>query len=198
MSVDATAALDKATVESIAALYPMTADEAQLFSNDFRRPFLARGYLTREELAAIVTWKSGRHKTNILKNSADTVAVVTRQAFACPEPWLAAWILQYLYAVRARVASAILTVFDPNRYTVMDVRAWSALERLGLLETLGLAQYGGVETADLDSQETYAAYLHACKRLSREMQVSLRTLDRCLWTLDKLGPAGLVQRGITL
>jgi hypothetical protein len=86
-------------------------------------------------------------KTIVLRNSYETISVVSRQAFICPEPWLAVWILSYLAAVSTRVASAVLTVYDPTRYTVMDVRAWAALEQLDL------RSYGRIDRVDLDSPD---------------------------------------------
>lgn len=189
--------LSKSFVEQVAALYDETYD-APVFAEDFRRPFLDRGYLTLDELARIVAWKTQRQKTNVLRNVSETVEAVTRQAFKCPEPWLAAWTLSYLSAVSTRVASAILTIYDPTRYTVFDIRAWSALRRLDLLGPLGLTKYGGIASVNLDSPETYAAYLDACRQLAAGAGVSLRTLDRCLWTIGGLGASELAVHGIEL
>ena len=187
-------ALNRDVVERVARLYDLGYD-AEVFCDEFRQPFLSRGYLTLDELATIVAWKSRRQKTNVLKNAAEVVAAVTRQAFAIGEPRLAAWMLRYLEAVSTRMASAILTVYDPDRYTVLDVRAWAALEQLGLLEPLGLDRFGGSATVSLNSCETYGAYVDACAQLAAATGVSLRTLDRCLWTVDRLKAGGLAEHG---
>ena len=184
-------------VERVAALYDDGYDKTVLVDS-FRGPIVERGYLTLDELARIVEWKSRRMKSVVLWNVPETVEAVTRQAFACAEPWLAVWILSYLSAVNTRMASAILSVYDPGRYTVIDVRAWRALDQLGVLGRLGLADYGGIEGAGLNSPETYAAYLDACARLAGEAGVSLRTLDRCLWIVGGLGASGLAEHGIRM
>jgi hypothetical protein len=189
--------LDGAFVERVAGLY----DEGQdtyVLSDDFRRPFLDRGYLTVEELGRITAWRMLRQKAQVLRNAPETVQVVTRQAFRCPEPWHAAWTLSYLTAVNTRVASAILTVYDPTQYAVFDIRAWSALKRLNLLEPLGLSKYGRIESVNLDSPETYAAYVDACRQLAEGAGVSLRTVDRCLWTIGGLGASELAAHGIVM
>src|SRR5215213_6088952 len=129
-SEERTDLLPQSFVERVAGLYDESYD-AHVLSDDFRRPFLERGYLTLDELGRIVAWKTLRQKAQVLRNAPHTVEAVTRQAFRCPEAWHAAWTLSYLTAVNIRVASAILTVYDPSRYTVIDVRAWSALKRLG-------------------------------------------------------------------
>ncbi|HZO27520.1 MAG TPA: hypothetical protein VFH48_16195 [Chloroflexota bacterium] len=189
--------LSGAFVNQVAALYDETND-ALVLADDFRRPFLDRGYLTLDELAKIAAWKTQRQKIHVLRNVSETVEAVTRQAFNCPEPWLAAWTLSYLTAVNTRLASAILTVFDPTRYAVFDIRTWSALKRLDVLEPLGLSKYGGIASVNLDSPETYAAYLEACRRLADEADVSLRALDRCLWTVGGLGASELAAHGIVM
>jgi len=196
-SDERTGLLDRAFVGRVAALYD-EAQDAYVLSDDFRRPFLDRGYLTLDELGRIVAWKMLRQRVQVLRNAPETVEAVTRQAFRCTEPWHAAWTLSYLHAVNTRVASAVLTVYDPTRYAVFDVRAWSALKRLDLLEPLGLTKYGGIASVNLDSPETYAAYLDECRQLAEGAGVSLRTLDRCLWTIGGLGASELAAHGIVM
>lgn len=177
--------LDRATVERIAQEYYGIEYDEPLFSDKFREPILARGYLKKDELVEIARWKAPRAAGYAERNDDKTVRLVTRCAFACPEPCLANYVLQYLHGVATRMASAILTVYKPDEYTVMDVRAWASLTRLGL-EKLGLEP-----SMDLNSSETYGAYLAACKRLADELGVDLRTLDRCLWALNGRTPEEL-------
>src|SRR6266487_847244 len=83
-----TGLLSGAFVDQVAALYDETND-ALVLADDFRRPFLDRGYLTLDELAKIAAWKTQRQKIHVLRNVSETVEAVTRQAFKCPDPWLA-------------------------------------------------------------------------------------------------------------
>jgi hypothetical protein len=46
--------LDPAFVIQVAALYDASDDEAVIVSDEFRRPILDRGHLSRDELARIV------------------------------------------------------------------------------------------------------------------------------------------------
>ena len=171
--------LDKDTVERIARdRYDVKYDTTSIFSDEFRCPILQRGYLLKDELIEIVGWKAPRRKTNAPRNDPLLVEDVTRLAFAADDPRFAAWMLCYLEGVWVRMASAILTVYDPRKYTVMDVRAWATLERMGLPK-LGLSP-----DMDLNYCDTYGSYLSACKCLASRLGVSLRTLDRCLWALN--------------
>ena len=172
--------LDKDTVERIAReRYDVKYDMTSIFSDEFRCPILQRGYLLKDELIEIVGWKAARQKPNAERNEPRLVEDVTRQAFAADDPGFAAWTLRYLAGVATRMASAILTVYNPCRYTVMDVRAWATLESEGLLPELGLSP-----DMDLNYCDTYGSYLSACKCLASRLGVSLRTLDRCLWALN--------------
>ncbi len=177
--------LNRDTIQRIAEQhYPIEYD-AVVFSDSFRLPIVNRGYLTKDELITIVKWKAARVAGQARLNSETDVEEATRDAFAAQDACTAAWRIDSLHGVGIRMASAILTVFDPCRYTVMDQRAWASLKRLGLAE-LGLADW-----MSLDSERTYQAYVDACTAIAAENQVDLRTLDRCLWALNGKLPAEL-------
>ena len=123
-------------------------------------------------------WKYPRGKSRgfAARNGSDEVAAVTHEAFVATDPITAVRLLCRLHGVGIPMASAILASFEPLRFTVIDVRAWTALDRLGLIEALGLSGLG----RQLGYFETYAAYLRVCVQLANGAQVSLRSLDRCL------------------
>jgi hypothetical protein len=201
--------LSKDTVEQIARLYDQTYDR-QVFPDKYltrshltREEFASTGYrypvrthLTVDELQRIMDWKNPRGKTlkYAEKNGAERVGAVTRSAFSKASPVEAVGELGQLDGVEVRMASAILTVFDPLRYTVLDGRTWSALKELGLLDALNLAHFDPQPY----SPGMYGAYLNACVQLAEAARVSLRTLDRCLWTLDERSLYGWARDGVSL
>jgi hypothetical protein len=73
--------------------------------------------------------------------------------------------------VKERMASAILAAFRPDRYTVMDWRAWETLRSLGHLS----------ENAPRSWRKRWVPYLETCRTLAARFDVDLRTLDRALW-----------------
>jgi len=159
--------------------------EQQLFESDFASAILERGHLQPHELASIARWKWSGAATRVQSgNSPEITERFTRAAIAHrDDPRLAIWILTYLYGVHVRMASAILTVLFPNEYTVMDARAFTALETLGW--TPDLAQVFGDQPAPadfLDRASVYECYLLTCRAKAAEFSVSLRTLDRFLYT----------------
>ncbi|MGD2217930.1 MAG: hypothetical protein PVJ64_14325, partial [Gemmatimonadales bacterium] len=143
--------------------------------------------LTKDEILDIATWKAVRSSSRVAKNPDDRVRVVTESAFKVDDPAAAAHWLTSLAGVRVRMASAILTVYDPRRYTVLDVRAWASLERLGL-DKVGLDEYLLFETPPLDDCITYRRYVAACRDLAEQLGVDLRMLDKCLWELNGRTP----------
>ena len=80
-------------------------------------------------------------------------------------------ILVGLSGISVPIASAILTVLMPNRFTVIDFRA---LESLGVRRTVTDRSIG-----------FYLKYLNFCRSLAAERGVSLRELDRALWQWSK-------------
>jgi hypothetical protein len=171
--------LNKATVEEMSAnYYDEDKYDTHIFSEEFRDPIRERGYLTKDEFMRIVRWKSAR-STGYADRSAETdVMSLTRQAFLDEGSGSAAAILDDLHGVRFRVASALLTVWDPERYTVMDVRAWKSLAGMGLIESVDTKKF------DFNRCAVYTQYLSTCRKLAAQIGVPLRTLDRCLWAMN--------------
>ena len=131
---------------------------------------IAGGDHSRETLKVIVRWKSARKIAFIDDNTDADIAKALR--FVCDTRTTeksAIETLDRLHGVGVPMASAILTTIDPEKYTVIDVRA---------LESLGLSKWDG--TASF-----YVDYLQACRALAFKYKVSLRTLDRALWQWSK-------------
>jgi hypothetical protein len=175
-----TSVLDRETVEKVAACYPPReqAKDNKVFSDDFRAPFVARGFLELEELLKIAHWKAHRAKGYIRRNDPERVQAVTGQAFAEEDPCLSVRLLDHLHGIGVPMASAILTVWKPDTFTVIDVNAWASLRRLGLLPRLTRPDSSFVYP------ETYPPYLQLCQKIATDLAVPLRTLDKCLWTLN--------------
>ena len=158
--------------------------EDRLFGDGFRDEVLARGFLLPGELAEIAYWKwYGAAPTVQSANSPELIrrfsaAAISRHS----DPRLAAWILKYLHGVNVRMASAVMAVLFPDEYTVMDVRAWSALEALGWRPDLEQVFGDQPVPGDfLDRCSVYEVYLDECRKRAAEYDVSLRSLDRFLY-----------------
>jgi len=91
----------------------------------------ARRYLTRGELEAVCRWKSPRALPRVRRNNASMVRAATRRALATRSERLRLEELRALHGVSVPMASAILTLVDPKRYGVIDIRVWQLLHAMG-------------------------------------------------------------------
>jgi hypothetical protein len=89
-----------------------------------------RGAFTRAELLLMATWKSARARPHYLRNSPALVRAVSRAALAARTEGERMAQLTRLTGVSIPVASAILTLIDPRRYGVLDIRVWQFLHAL--------------------------------------------------------------------
>ncbi len=125
-----------------------------------------KGYLTKAQFVALAAWKSERPRRRHERNSENVIREVTRFALATRVEPLPLTSLQLLGGVQARTASAILHFCHRRPYPIMDVRAvWSL----------------GIDKAPSDWVAFWPEYVRACRKLSKEGQVSMRVLDRALW-----------------
>jgi hypothetical protein len=78
----------------------------------------------------MASWKSARARRHYLQNSPALVRVVSRAALAARSERERMAALTRLAGVSIPVASAILTLLDPRRYGVLDIRVWQLLHAL--------------------------------------------------------------------
>jgi len=157
---------DHSQIDALAERYEYGQDDEALAAG----ARIAAGHYDREDLKVIVRWKSARRAALIDDNSDLDIARSLRFASdSRTSERSAIETLTKLHGVGIPVASAILTLINPDRYTIIDYRA---------LESLGVTDWP-------DSVEYYLGYLAACRELARRYHKSLRTLDRALWQWSK-------------
>lgn len=129
---------------------------------------LAQGSVDLDDVCAIVRWKAPRSVHWLPARSDDHVISALSRATATEsndEDRLDA--LLEIRGVGIPVASAVLTCLDPNRFTVIDVRALDSLGR----KPPAANQY----------RKLYLQYLAFCRREAARLGIRLRVLDRALW-----------------
>jgi len=87
--------------------------------------------LSRGEFLDICYWKSQRSIRRCEQNSASRVESVSSQVFRTKSEMLRLKLLTSLQGVSIPTASAILTLTNPKRYGVIDIRVWQLLFALG-------------------------------------------------------------------
>ena len=134
----------------------------------FRKQILSRGYLTKDDLQRVATWKSERRAALTLENSDNFIKEVTTQAFTSKDDWEKLISLTRLEGIGQPTASAILHHYDPCPYPILDIRAlWSA----------------GLKWRKRTSYPFWLEYIAFCRDIASASRnnVSIRHLDRALW-----------------
>ncbi len=143
--------------------------------------------LERDDFIRVVQWKARRAIGYARANDVEKVQRVTREAFGLASEGLIVKSiieLKELKGVRTRMATALLTFYDPDQFTVMDWRAWRALVHLRVLDAFDCW---------FENDEDYPTYLRACKELAAWFGHSLRDTDRALWALRNSSNAPVAQ-----
>lgn len=135
------------------------------------------GNRSRHQLEAIVEWKTrGRTTWQLSPNTDSEIEEALTAATVAQSERVAIGALMGLAGVNIPVASAIMAAIYPDRYTVIDFRAFHAL---------------GISKNSF-SLSDYLDYLECCQRLVKVLEIrpsvdasSLRILDRALWEWSK-------------
>lgn len=140
------------------------------------RAWKERGWLTRDEFVEAVEWKSSRARERAGRNPSIVVERVTglisELEGEMPQEELdrfRAELLTSLDGVGVPVASALLAMYQPERYGVMDRRAWKTLF--------------GRDKAPFTARD-YVRYLRRIRELGAEVGLTPREVDKALWQYD--------------
>lgn len=170
--------LDRDFVQEFSTSYDQTelsVTERSLLSETSRK-LQTRGEYDYEEFLAVCDWKSSRTRSLVQSNSRETVSEVTRIALSSSED-LRVPVLSLLRGVGTPTASALLTVWQPTIYTIIDVRVLDAMPHLShpLLAQESIPAL----------KKSYSRYLGLMRKISQDLGCDLRSLDKALWTFDK-------------
>lgn len=143
---------------------------------------MKRGYLTKAELVKVCRWKSARAIRQIRRNHPDTIRRITGAAFATRSEQKKLLLLRQLYGVSVPMASAILTLTNPGRYGVIDIRVWQLLYKMGSVQT----NAGGVGF----NFRQWDRYLTILRSFARRYKVGARDIERTLFIVHTLYQKG--------
>ena len=174
--------LSRRVLEQKETLYAETEDlyEDEITQLEALPEAFEKGTWTQEDVEWIIKWKVGnafeKPVLGYFRNNDDAI-IRDNVERAVQKSNIRAKIesLTSLSGVGVPVASAILLFINPERFTVIDDRAWRVLHETGYLPQ---------ELSADPSVEEYLMYLGSCWALANEYDVSLRTLDMALWALD--------------
>lgn len=130
------------------------------------------GGFTRAEFLAMCSWKSPRALPQCRRNPAPRIRAVSRAVLTTRSERRRMEQLIALRGVSVPTASAILTLLDPTRYGVLDIRVW---QLLFALRSVGVNARGRGFTVG-----QWLGYLRELRRHARACGVTPRALE---WTL---------------
>jgi hypothetical protein len=144
----------------------------------------ARGSFTRAEFAMMCRWKSPRAVHLWQANSPARIRAVSRQVLATRSERRRMELLTELRGVGVPMASAILTLLDPRRYGVLDIRAW---QLLFAIRSVGANRRGqGFTIAQWEQ------YLDALRYHARRLRTTARAIEYTLFLCHRKFQHGLL------
>lgn len=131
------------------------------------------GRFTRAEFLAMCRWKSPRARRHYERNGAATIRRASAAALAARGERERIERLTALRGVSVATASAILTLIDPRRYGVLDIRCWQLL--------FSLRSVAGNPRARAFTTAQWEQYLTRLRGHARALGVSARTIEYTLF-----------------
>jgi hypothetical protein len=162
----------------IAAHLSLEEDQDTALLSKKLRAAKRRGHLTVGELEAVCRWKSARAIRHIRANSRRRVQVATRAALATRSEERRLTALLQLAGVSIPMASALLTLVDPRRYGVIDIRVWQLLHAMGAVSD----KPRGVAF----SPRHWLQFLAILRRHSSRLRVGARDIERALFDAHRI------------
>jgi hypothetical protein len=141
-----------------------------------------RGHLVRRELEAVCCWKSPRAIHHVRANSSRAIRIATRAALAEPDERRKLDRLLTLRGVSVPMASSVLTLLDPMRYGVLDIRVWQLLYACRVVDRnpRGLGFTAG----------HWLEFLEVVRPMAGRLRCTARDVERTLFELHRRRQAG--------
>jgi hypothetical protein len=149
----------------------------------------ARGEFSRAEFLRMSRWKSPRAAPHYARNSAAAIRRVSRAVLATRSERRRIELLTGLHGVSVPVASAILTLIDPRRYGVLDIRVWQLLHALGAVDRRPGGR--GFDAAD------WERYLACLRPQAARLRASVRLVEYTLFHCHRRFQVGRLYDAVT-
>jgi hypothetical protein len=132
-----------------------------------------RGYFRRGEFVRMCRWKSPRARHAFEANTPGRIRAVSRRVLASQDERERMTLLTSLRGVGVPIGSAILTLLDPRRYGVLDIRAWQLLFAMGSASTNARGQSFTITQ--------WEHYLAALRHYARRLNTTARAIEYTLF-----------------
>ena len=136
-----------------------------------KEPETPGGYLTKCELMEMGDWKRHTLRSQMVNNPVGHVEKITAAAFRPGDDWEKLEKLIDIDGVGQPVASAILHLYDPERYPIFDPHALYSIR---------------IKKKDVEGDKKFwKEYVKLCREKADCHDVCMRTLDRALYKFSK-------------
>lgn len=150
------------------------------------RPAVRRGYLNKDDLILICRWKSPRAIRHINMNTKGTIKTITKAAFKKRSERKKLELLTELQGVSVPMASSILTLTNPRRYGVIDIRVWQILYTMG-----SVTENAGGKGFNF---EQWNRFLITIRYFAEHFNVTPRDIERTLFNVHTVYQDGLLYK----
>jgi hypothetical protein len=133
-----------------------------------------RGWIEKEEFLLICLWKSRRPKRLYYQNEANQIKRITKKAFSTSKERKRIKFLIELKGVNIPTASAILSVWDPNLYPIIDIRCINSLKDLGYINWTYISLNSWIE------------YLSIIREIADRNKLSAREIEKGLFAYNRI------------
>ncbi len=133
--------------------------------------------LSRSEFLDICYWKSPRSTHHCRRNSTQSIKRASQEVFRTPNEQRKMELLTTLKGVSIPTASAILTLTNPDRYGVIDIRVWQLLHAIGAVRRNPAGR--GFTTGQ------WLEYLELLRAAAKKLNVSVRLVELTLFTYHR-------------
>jgi hypothetical protein len=158
-----------------------------LLINEFRM-VKQRGWLTKDDLIKVCYWKSPRVIHHINANKPAFIKEITATALKSRNEASKMVELIKMKGVSIPMASSLLTLIDPKRYGVMDIRVWELLFHANMVHTN--------EKAANFKMDEWLLFLNIIRNLAGLLKVNARDIERTLFLVHKKHQEGILYRSI--
>ena len=131
------------------------------------------GRFTRAEFLAMCRWKSPRSRRHYERNTPGAIRRVSSAVLATRSERERMTRLIELPGVSVATASAILTLIDPSRYGVLDIRCWQLL--------FSIRSVAGNARGRAFTVSQWEQYLQRLRGHARALSVSARMIEYTLF-----------------
>ena len=144
---------------------------------DVKDFFLQNGYLNTFDFFCIIIWKANRAKSKIANrllnfnsNLDESVKELTTKIYQAETEKQKLNVLIVDFGFRLPMASAILSLLYPEKFTIFDIRVCDTFP-----------EYKGIENLKFENLwSKYCQYIQSVRNYGK-LKVSLRNKDRILW-----------------